>query len=86
MVLYLPLLPATCRCLGTGLIQERGHYSTIHQLRVINSTRPSHVVLKDDGNTMHVQPSLPEVGVHGEDGFPVGGELGLSRVFGSIVL
>lgn len=35
---------------------------------------------------MHVQPSLPEVGVHGEDGLPVGGKLGLRRVFGSTVL
>lgn len=35
---------------------------------------------------MHVQPSLPEVGVHGEDGLPVGSKLGLRGVFGSTVL
>ncbi len=35
---------------------------------------------------MHVQPSLPEVGIHGEDGLPVGSKLGLRGVFGSTVL
>lgn len=43
-------------------------------------------MFKDDSNTMHVQPSLPEVGVHGEDGLPVGSKLGLRGVFGSAVL
>lgn len=46
----------------------------------------SHVMFKDDCNAMHVQPSLPEVGIHGEDGLPVGSKLGLRRVFGSTVL
>lgn len=46
----------------------------------------SHVVFKDDGNTMHVQPSLPEICIHGEDGFPVKRKLGLRRVLWSIVL
>lgn len=43
-------------------------------------------MFKDDGNAMHVQPSLPEVGVHGEDGLPIGRKLGLRGVFGSAVL
>lgn len=29
---------------------------------------------------MHVQPPLPEVGIHGEDRLPVGGKLGMARV------
>lgn len=47
---------------------------------------PSHVMFKDYSDTMHVQPSLPEIGIHGEDRFPVRSKLGLSWVFGSIVL
>lgn len=43
-------------------------------------------MLEDDCDAMHVQPSLPEVGVHGEDGLPVGGKLGLRGVFGAAVL
>lgn len=46
----------------------------------------SHVMFKDDSDAMHVQPSLPEVSVHGEDGLPVGSKLGLRGVFGSAVL
>lgn len=46
----------------------------------------SHVMFKDDSNVMHVQPSLPEVGIHGEDGLPVGSKLGLRGIFGSTVL
>lgn len=43
-------------------------------------------MFKDYRDAMHVQPSLPEIGIHGEDGLPVGSKLGLRRVFGSIVL
>lgn len=43
-------------------------------------------MFEEDGNAMHVQPSLPEVGIHGEDWLPVGGKLGLRGVFGSTVL
>lgn len=43
-------------------------------------------MFKDDSNAMHVQPSLPEVGIHGENGLPVGSKLGLRRVFGPTVL
>lgn len=43
-------------------------------------------MFEDDSDAMHVQPSLPEGGVHGEDGLPVGGKLGLRGVFGSTVL
>lgn len=46
----------------------------------------SHVMFKDDSNAMHVQPSLPEGGIHREDGLPVGGKLRLRGVFGSAVL
>lgn len=46
----------------------------------------SHVMFKNNSDAMHVQPSLPEVGIHGEDGLPVGGKLGLRGVFGSTVL
>ena len=31
-------------------------------------------MLQDDGDAVHVEPPLPEVGVHGEDGLPVGGK------------
>lgn len=50
------------------------------------STVFSHVMFKNNSDAMHVQPSLPEVGIHGEDGLPVGGKLGLRGVFGSAVL
>lgn len=43
-------------------------------------------MFKNNSDAMHVQPSLPEVGIHGEDGLPVGGKLGLRGVFGSAVL
>lgn len=43
-------------------------------------------MFEDDSDAMHVQPSLPEGGVHGEDGLPVGSKLGLRGVFGSTVL
>lgn len=43
-------------------------------------------MFKDDSNAVHVQPSLPEVGIHGQDGLPVGRKLGLRGVFGSTVL
>ena len=46
----------------------------------------SHVMFKDDSYTMHMQPSLPEISIHGEDGFPVGSKLGLKGVFGSTML
>lgn len=43
-------------------------------------------MFQDDGDAMHVQPPLPEVSVHGEDGLPVRGELRLRGVFRSTVL
>lgn len=43
-------------------------------------------MFQDNSDAVHVQPSLPEVSVHGEDGLPVGGKLGLRRVFGAAVL
>lgn len=43
-------------------------------------------MFQDNSDAMHVQPSLPEVGIHGEDGLPVGGKLGLRGVFGAAVL
>lgn len=43
-------------------------------------------MFEDDSDAMHVQPSLPEVGVHGEDGLPVGSKLRLRGVFGAAVL
>lgn len=43
-------------------------------------------MFKNNSDAMHVQPSLPEVGIHGEDRLPVGGKLGLRGVFGSTVL
>lgn len=43
-------------------------------------------MFKDYSDAMHVQPPLPEISIHGEDGFPVGSKLGLRRVFGAIVL
>lgn len=43
-------------------------------------------MFQNDSNAMHVQPSLPEVGIHGKDGLPIGSKLGLRGVFGSTVL
>jgi hypothetical protein len=31
-------------------------------------------MLQDDTDAVHVQPPLPEVGIHGKDGLPVGGK------------
>lgn len=36
------------------------------------------VMLQKDDYTMHVQPPLPEVGIHGKNGLPVGGKLGMA--------
>lgn len=44
---------------------------------------PAHyirVMLQKDHYTMHVQPPLPEVGIHGKDRLPVGGKLGMAGV------
>ncbi len=43
-------------------------------------------MLQNDSDAMHVQPALPEVGVHGQDGLPVGGKLWLAGVFRATVL
>lgn len=37
-------------------------------------------MLQKEDYTMHVQPPLPEVGIHGKDRLPVGGKLGMARV------
>lgn len=36
------------------------------------------VMLQEENDAMHVQPPLPEVGIHGEDRLPVGGKLGMA--------
>lgn len=43
-------------------------------------------MFQNDSNAMHVQPALPEVSVHGQDGLPVGGKLRLAGVFRATVL
>lgn len=43
------------------------------------------VMLQKENNTMHVQPPLPEVGIHGKDRLPVGGKLGMARVRSTVL-
>lgn len=56
------------------------------EVGVVSINHLSHVVLQDDSNAVHVKPSLPEVGVHGQDRLPVEGKLGLGGVLRAAVL
>lgn len=57
----------------------------IHSAAKFSPASYIRVMLQKENNTMHVQPPLPEVGIHGKDRLPVGGKLGMARVRSAVL-